>query len=104
LRRLDPLEQALSGSKPTILEVTEGDGDELLGIYAIRTEIAAEKGKSVENYRDLLSNMQRERSKRIAVLHVGTHEEVFLVFTDRESKKILGVIPGVRPVLTKDGA
>ena len=38
--------------------------------------------------------MKNERPKRITVLHVGTSEEVFLVFTDSDNGKILGVIPG----------
>jgi hypothetical protein len=92
--RLNPVRQSLSGTKPAILEITQGDGEPLLDIYSTRAEIAELKGRSGENYRDLITNMKNERPKRITVLHVGTSEEVFLVFTDSDNGKILGVIPG----------
>ena len=80
-----------------ILEITHGDGQALLDIYSTRTEIAAQKGRSEENYKDLITNMKNERSKRVTVLHAGTKENVFLIFTDSDNRKILGVIPGYKP-------
>jgi hypothetical protein len=92
--RLNPVRQSLSGTKPTILEITQGDGEPLLDIYSTRTEIAELKERSGENYRDLITNMRNERPRRVTVLHVGTSEKVFLVFTDSDNMKILGVIAG----------
>jgi hypothetical protein len=95
--RLNPIKQALSGRELAILEITHGDGQALLDIYSTRTEIAAQKGRSEENYKDLITNMKNERSKRVTVLHAGTKENVFLIFTDSDNRKILGVIPGYKP-------
>jgi hypothetical protein len=92
--RLDPVRQSLSGTKPAILEIPQGDGESLLDIYSTRAEIAELKGRSGENSRDLITNMKKDRPKRITILHVGTSEEVFLVFTDSGNRKIIGVIPG----------
>jgi hypothetical protein len=79
---------------PTILEVTHGDGSALLETYSIRAEIAAEKGRASESYADLVTSIKNRRPKNITVLHVGTDEVAFLVFTDADDKQILGVIPG----------
>ncbi len=92
--RLDPVRNVLSDSLPSILEVTQGDGDMLLETYSIRAEIASAKQHLGENYRDLVVNLRNQRPRDVTVLHAGNDEKAFLVFIDSDNRQILGVIPG----------
>jgi hypothetical protein len=79
---------------PTILEVTHGDGVEMLEIYSKRAKIAAMRDRFVENYVDLVETLRLHGPKKIVVLHVGTDQDVFLIFMDSTDQRILGVLPG----------
>jgi len=94
--RLERLKAGVRQSEPTFLDLSSGDGTPLLRIYSIRAGIAAKAGSRTEGYEDLIANLGKAENREVTVLHVNTQTEAFLVFTDAETRSILGVLSGLR--------
>lgn len=94
--RLAALKAALLTCAPVFLDISAGNGTPLLQIYTIKKGIAKEGGSSTEGYEDLLANLPGAQNREVSVLQVNTESKAFLVFTNEETKRVLGVLSGDR--------